>query len=161
MARLETLPAPSILLFLMDGNPRELFEKEIKECAGHKYAQSSKVSSLCRFIIYAILALVWPLSYVSNKGFNFTNIFLIIALLGSLAYLLLDIIHYFTDSVAYHSLAMTLQKGDGDEQCLRWYYEVQSEKIGCRSSRFLTCKFIFMLVISVFFITGMCVCLWG
>lgn len=145
----------SLPLIIMDGNPRELFEKEIKECAGAKYTQSSKVSSLCRYIIYAVLAMVWPLSYESDKGFVLTNVFLIIALLGALLYLLLDIVHYYTDSIAYHSLAMTLQKGNGDEQCLRWYYEVQTEKIGCRSTRFLTCKFVFMLVVAACFVAGM------
>lgn len=143
----------------MEGNPRDVFEKEITRCAEHKYAQSSKVSSLCRFVIYAILALVWPLSYDATSGFTFTNAFLLISLFGSLAYLLLDIIHYFTDSVAYHSLAMTLQKGDGDEQSLKWYYEYQSEKIGCRSTCFLTWKFVLMLAISACFITGMCISL--
>jgi len=134
-----------------------LFEKEIKECAEYKYAQSSKVSSLCRYIVYAVLALVWPLSYESDQGFVLTNVFLIIVLLGSLLYLLLDIVHYYTDSIAYHSLAMTLQKGKEDEQCLRRYYEVKSEKIGRRSTRFLTYKFVFMLVIALCFIAGMCV----
>lgn len=149
----------SIESFMKD-NSRVVFKEEIKECAGYKYSQSSKVSSLSRYIVYGIIGLVWSISYDKNTGLYIPNIFLLIALLGSLAYLLLDVIHYFTDSVAYHSLAMTLRRGIGEERCLRKYFGWQSARIGNRSSCFLTCKFVFMLVLSAFFVIGIIKNIW-
>lgn len=137
---------------------KEVFKEEIKECSGYKYSQSSKVSSLSRTIIYAIIGLIWAFSFNSeNGGFNLQNRILIWAFFFSLFFLIIDITHYFVDTIHYHGLICLLERSEMEITATREKYENKKEIVEDVSHIFLIIKYILMIVTASIFITGMLV----
>lgn len=130
-------------------------KEAIKDCSEYKYSQSSKVSSLGRTIIYAIIGLVWAISYTPNEGFYLQNNLLAIAFYCALFYLILDLAHYFIDTIAYHSIAHRLERGVGSKNSLVKESNKRMRRIEISSFCFLVCKFFLILVISSLFLLGM------
>lgn len=144
----------------MKNDPKVVFKEEIKACGNYKYSQSTKVSSLGRTIIYAILGLVWAVSYSPQTGFMIESLILSIAFFCALFYLLIDITHYFVDTIGFHSLSNHLQRGKGSTESVRAYYKRQSQIISKVSFRFLVSKFVLLVAISILFIIGMLQEIW-
>lgn len=95
---------PDLLVLLkskkMEADNQDPVKKELEECQGYHYSQSSKVSSLSRNIVYGIIGTGWVLIYADNQ-YHEPCTWLIIALGLSFVYLLLDLAHYFSDSCSY------------------------------------------------------------
>lgn len=79
--------------------------KEIEHCQeaceNAQYTQSGKVSSTSRTIIYSIIGTIWIIIYNSTPHKIEINSLLVVALIMSFIYLLLDISHYFIDTIRY------------------------------------------------------------
>ena len=147
---------------IMSGEKKEakskIIEERIQKFSANKYAQSSKASSLGRTIIYAIIGLIWALSYKPDSGFSaFDNIVLGIAFFLALVYLFVDISHYFADTIGYDRLSTRLESPyeTDTEEILKEFSEAESLKLEKRSLLHFKCKFIFMIITVVVFVSGM------
>ena len=85
----------------------------LSECQDYHYKQSSNVSSLARYIIYAIIATIWLT--INAESFLCINWWLRIALFAAFLYLLADIVHYFWDSVSYRREYFKFEKEIGND----------------------------------------------
>ena len=127
-------------------------KKELDECQGYHYSQSSKVSSLSRNIVYGIIGTCWVLIY-ANGSFHQPCIWLIIALGLSFVYLLLDLTHYFSDSCSYRREYFRLDRNKMTQGIL-YRHEKYMDGVSKRSFRLLKAKFYSVLVIAVIFVIG-------
>ena len=123
-------------------------KKLLEECQNYHYSQSSKASSLSRTIIYGIIGTCWILIYADNE-FHEPCILLEIALASSFIYLLLDLIHYFTDSCSYRKEYFRL-----NDDLTADRHEKYMDKVSKRSFYILIMKFGLAIVIAVIFIIG-------
>ena len=139
--------------------------KSITECQSYHYSQSSKVSSIARTVVMGIIGTVWVLIYSdSTRSFNADNINLLIVMSLCFIYLLVDIGHYFRDAVAYRRESLRLHPEDEcyQDRDIDWG-EYESRMVGYTecSYRWFVTKFVFLCVISVYFITIMIIMILG
>jgi predicted ferric reductase len=128
-------------------------QKLLSECQDYHYKQSSNVSSLSRYIIYAIIATIWLI--INSSGFDGINTLLKIALFASFIYLLLDILHYFIDAVRYKREYFQFDKETMSAKMFA-EHEERMNKYSKRSGNWICCKFVCLIIISVGFLVGMC-----
>lgn len=132
-------------------------EKNLTECQGYHYSQSSMASTLLRNIIFTIIGVIWVLSY-KDTGFLIPNLWLYIALGFSFLYIVFDVIHYFVDSCAYRKQYFKLESMKSrDNACeaeIIKSHEDDMTKIAKRSFSMLIAKFITMILTSIVFIIG-------
>ena len=121
-------------------------DKRLEECQNYHYSQSSKVSALSRNIIYGMIGTCWVLIYADNQ-YHKPCWWIIIALGLSFAYLLLDLVHYFSDSYSYRNEYFEIEHKKNIEG-----HEAYMNKVSKRSFHLLIAKFICGLVISVVFV---------
>lgn len=147
---------PGLLVLLkskkMEADNQDPVKKELEECQGYHYSQSSKVSSLSRNIVYGIIGTCWVLIYANNH-YNKPCTWLIIALGLSFVYLLLDLAHYFSDSCSYRKEYFRLDRDKKTEGIL-YRHEEYMDGVSKRSFHLLIAKFICVLVIAVIFVIG-------
>lgn len=124
----------------------------LSECQDYHYKQSSNVSSLARYIIYAIIATIWLT--INAESFLCINWWLRIALFAAFLYLLADIVHYFWDSVSYRREYFKFEKETSVDDNFP-EHEKRMNKFSKRSFVWLCVKFSFLIVISVLFLLGM------
>ena len=127
---------------------------ELKSCSTYKYSQSSKVSSLARTIVYAIIGLIWTFFYSPNDGFSIKSTYLFVVFCLALLYLVLDITHYFVDTIGYHKMAYELEQSGKDEEILQKYYAEQSKQIERNSLVLFIIKYCFALSLAIAFSIG-------
>lgn len=140
----------------------------IKECEEYQYNQSSNVSRLSRNIIYGIIGTIWILIYDDDTCQD-TCIWIRAALVLSCLYLLLDLIHYFVDFLAYRKESYLLSHEvdscdccKEDDQlshknktaCISRRHKERTLMFSKRSANCLKAKFISILIISVLFLIG-------
>lgn len=129
---------------------QETKDELINEVSDYQYKQSGQVSTLCRYVIYGIVGTVWVLSYV-NGNLEKPNILLLLSIIFSFIYLLLDVIHYYMDTFFYyresHKLMNDCITEENHAKCM-----VETSK---RSFVLLTHKFILTIIISLLFVGGM------
>lgn len=117
------------------------------------YEQSSKVSTISRGMVYAIIATIWAISY-EDGSFSFPRGWLLITICLCGAFLVLDLVHYYVDTFFHYkqtqdifwhkNLTREISREDG----------VKYAKNGKLSYGFLSSKFYLVLVIVVCFLIG-------
>lgn len=124
----------------------------LDECQSYHYQQSSNVSSLARYIIYAIIATIWFL--IDEEGLNSIHCVLKGTLFSAFIYLFVDIVHYFKDAVNYRKECSKLNKeiSIGGEYL---QHEKRMEVFSNRSFIYLCIKFGFLILIAISFVVGM------
>lgn len=152
--RLTNLPGLLVLLKSkkMEADNQDPVKKELEECQGYHYSQSSKVSSLSRNIVYGIIGTGWVLIYADNQ-YHEPCTWLIIALSLSFVYLLLDLVHYFSDSCSYRREYFRLDRDQKTEGIL-YRHEEYMDGVSKRSFHLLIAKFVCVLMIAVIFVIG-------
>lgn len=133
-------------------NNNEDIEKRLSECQDYHYAQSSKVSTISRTLIFGIIGTTWVIIYSNNTFTRPVNL-LIITLCLSFGYLVLDLIHYFWDACNYRSQSFRLDKERQTDGILHKHEEYM-DLVSIRSFRMIVFKFILILIISILFVIG-------
>ena len=136
----------------MNQNNSDNIDKLKEECQDYHYSQSSKVSAISRNIVYGIIGTCWVLIYADNH-YHKPCLWIIITLCLCFVYLLLDLVHYFSDSCSYRNESFRLDR-DKNKDGILYRHEEYMDCVSKRSFRFLILKFIFMLVIAVLFLIG-------
>ena len=123
-------------------------EKLQSECQEYHYSQSSKVSNLSRNIIYGIIGTCWILIYADNR-YHEPCIWLTITMALCFIYLLLDLIHYFSDACSYRNEYFKLNYNTSVDR-----HETFMNTVSKRSFHLLIAKFTSIIVIAIIFIIG-------
>lgn len=139
------------------GNSGNTFEEKKQklqdETQDYMYQQSSKFSSVSRNLVLGIIGTNWFLTYVDGK-LRIPNLYLFASLLLGLMFLLVDVIHYFGDSVSYQKELYSLD-GYKTEQDLIDKHESKMDKINKRSHIFIVTKFSLLVFASILFFIGL------
>ena len=122
------------------------------ELQGYMYSQSSKLSSVSRNLIFGILGTIWVMTFSEGK-MTIPNPYLFYALLASLLFMVVDVFHYFWDSISYHRQQYKLDSYMNHEE-IENIYEKRMDKINNRSHYFLIGKTSVLLLAALFFIVG-------
>lgn len=122
------------------------------ELQGFMYSQSSKLSSVSRNLIFGILGTIWIMTYVEGK-LTIPTPQLFYALLISLFFLAVDVLHYFLDSISYHHQQYNLDTYKTFEE-LRYVYDRDMDRINKRSHRFIIWKTLVLFIASMLFVWG-------
>ena len=122
------------------------------ELQGYMYSQSSKLSSVSRNLIFGILGTIWVMTFSEGK-MTIPNPYLFYALLTSLLYMIIDVFHYFCDSISYHRQQYKLDSYKNNQE-IENIYEKRMDKINNRSHYFLIGKTSVLLLAAIFFIIG-------
>ena len=122
------------------------------ELQGFMYSQSSKLSSVSRNLIFGILGTIWIMTYAKGK-LTIPNPQLFYALLFSLLFMAVDVLHYFMDSISYHRQQYKLDTYKNFEE-LRYIYDRDMDDINKRSHKFILGKTIVLSLASVMFVWG-------
>lgn len=125
-------------------------DKQILESQEFHRSQASKTSSLSRSIVFSIIATIWVVSF--KKGtLVCPNWALIVTLSFSFFYLLVEIIHYFSDACVYYNESHNLFNDEVAEK--------KHDRIMLNASRrsfyFFVLNFILFVIICIFFIVGL------
>lgn len=128
---------------------KEALEEELQ---GFMYSQSSKLSSVSRNLIFGILGTVWVMTFAEGK-LTIPNPQLFYALLISLLFMVIDVLHYLLDSISYHRQQYKLEhyKTKGD---LINIYNKEMDSINKRSHNFVVSKTIILFLAAIMFIWG-------
>lgn len=121
------------------------------ETQQYMYSQSSKFSSVSRNLIFGAMGTIWAFSF-TNGEITINNVCLMIALLLSVLYLFLDVIHYYTDTNSYNKEQYNLDKYKNDEDLVK--HEKTMDSINQRSNHFIVWKFRVLIVASLMFVIG-------
>lgn len=136
------------------GNTFEEKKQKLQdETQDYMYQQSCKFSSVSRNLVLGIIGTNWFLTYVDGK-LRIPNRYLFASLLLGLMFLLVDVIHYFVDSVSYQKELCSLDKYE-TEQELESKHEPEMDKINKISHRFIIAKFVLLVFASVLFFFGL------
>lgn len=122
------------------------------ELQGYMYSQSSKLSSVSRNLIFGILGTIWVMTFSEGK-MTIPNPYLFYALLASLLFMVVDVFHYFWDSMSYHHQQYKLDSYESNEE-IDNIYEKRMDEINNRSHYFLIGKTSVLLLAALFFIMG-------
>lgn len=114
-------------------------------------AQSQSLSTVSRTIAGVILGTIWVICYKENVV-KIPNIWIAISIILSLAFFLVELLHYFIDSLFYHCKSDHIVKSKGDFNYEKIYNSVQDHS-KC-SFYFLIAKAITTFLLSVVFIVG-------
>lgn len=132
------------------------FEKKkaelLTETQQYMYSQSSKFSSVSRNLIFGTMGTIWAFSF-TNGEITINNVYLMIALLLCVLYLMLDVIHYYTDTNSYNKEQYNLDNYKDDKELNE--HEKTMDSINKRSNRFIVWKFRVLIVTSIMFVIGL------
>lgn len=132
------------------------FEKKkaelLTETQQYMYSQSSKFSSVSRNLIFGTMGTIWAFSF-TNGEITINNVYLMIALLLCVLYLMLDVIHYYTDTNSYNKEQYNLDNYKDDKELNK--HEKTMDSINKRSNRFIVWKFRVLIVTSIMFVIGL------
>lgn len=133
---------------------KDTYDDLLQTCNKSLYEQSSKLSTICRGMVYAIIATIWAVSYKDGvfhmpEGWFLWTIFLC----GM--YIFADIMHYFLDTSFYfksaqhifrhRKLTTSVSKDDANKFV----------KNSRRSYYFLCAKYGLSIIILMLFVTSM------
>lgn len=122
------------------------------ELQGFMYSQSSKLSSVSRNLIFGILGTIWIMTYAEGK-LTISGPQLFYALLFSLLFMAVDVLHYFMDSISYHRQQYKLDTYKTYEE-LRNVYDRDMDRINKRSHKFIIGKTLILMLASIMFVWG-------
>lgn len=122
------------------------------ELQGYMYSQSSKLSSVSRNLTFGMLGTIWVMTYSEGK-MTIPNPYLFYALLSSILFMVVDVVHYFWDSISYHRQQYKLDKYKTNEE-IDNIHEKQMDKINKRSHNFLLGKTFVLFLAALLFIRG-------
>ena len=125
----------------------------LDETQKYMYQQSSKFSSVSRSLILGIIGTIWVLTYTEGK-LRVPNNWLLYGLIGGLLFLLVDVIHYFWDSMSYQRELYRLDKYKSQDE-LNENHENIMDYINKRSNSFLVAKFFILIISSGLFTYGL------
>jgi len=126
-----------------------VLDKLKEECENFHYAQSSKVSTLARTIVYGIIGTIWVIVYSSStKQLELPCTILMICLASCFVYLLFDMIHYFADAVCYREESFRMDNNTIPQ------HEKYMNKISTISFIMFCVKFGITIAIAILFIVG-------
>ena len=127
-------------------------QKLLDETQSYKYSQSSKFSSVSRTLVLGIMGTTWILTYTDGKLY-IPNLYLSASLFICLLFLLVDVIHYYSDSISYQRELCKLDQYRTVED-LDKTHEKTMNTINKRSNRFIVAKFWILICASVLFFIG-------
>ncbi len=133
-------------------NVKSRKEQLQNELQGYMYSQSSKLSSVSRNLTFGILGTIWVMTFSEGK-MTIPNPYLFYALLTSLLFMVVDVVHYFWDSISYHQQQYELDKYTTDKEIDK-IHEGKMDKINKRSYRFVIGKTTVLFLAAFFFIMG-------
>lgn len=90
------------------------YEDLMKKCNHALYEQSSKVSSICRGMVYATIATVWAILYDDGQFCMPEGIMLWTLGLCAL-FIVVDIVHYFYETCFNYRLSQKVFKEEKDQ----------------------------------------------
>ena len=122
------------------------------ELQSYMYSQSSRLSSVSRNLIIGMLGTIWVMTY-SKGNMTIPNPYLFFALLTSMLFMVVDVVHYFWDSISYHRQQYKLDKYKTNEE-IDNIHEKQMDKINKRSHNFLLGKTFVLFLAALLFIRG-------
>ena len=128
-------------------------QKLMDETQEYMYQQSSKFSSVSRFLIVGIIGTIWILTYAEGK-LLVPNYFLLASLISSLLFLFIDVIHYFADSMSYQKELYRLDDYKSQDDLLM-KHELIMNTINKRSHRYIIIKYCVLMLAAVLFIIGL------
>ena len=123
------------------------------ETQEYMYQQSSKFSSVSRYLIAGIIGTIWILTYTEGKLF-IPNSFLLASLICSLLFLFVDVIHYFTDSKSYQKELYRFDDYKSQDD-LQMIHEPRMDSINKRSHGYIILKFCVLMCAAILFIIGL------
>ena len=119
----------------------------------YMYSQSSKFSSVSRTLVFGVIGTIWFLIYTDGR-LSVPNICLFISLVLGLIFLLVDVIHYYLDSVSYQDELYQFDEYK-TQYDLDKKHEDNMNYINRRSHRFIVAKFWILIIVSASFLFGM------
>ena len=119
------------------------------------YNQSSKFSTVSRNLILGIVGTIWILTYSDGK-LDIPNGWLLWSLLLAIFFLLVDLIHYFWDTMSYHDELYKLDEYKSQDE-IDHIHEPKMDSINKRSHKFIVFKFCMLLITSILFLVGIIV----
>ena len=122
------------------------------ELQGFMYSQSSKLSSVSRNLVFGILGTIWIMTYAEGK-LTIPTPQLFYALLFSLLFMAVDVLHYFLDSISYHRQQYNLDTYKTFEE-LSYVYDRDMDGINKRSHKFILWKTLVLMIASILFVWG-------
>lgn len=123
------------------------------------YAQSSKFSSVSRNLILGIIGTIWVITY-SDGNLKISNYWLFGSLIVALLFLLVDVIHYYWDTISYHNEQYKLDKYSCQKE-LDNEHEPRMDTINKRSHSFIVIKFWILMFVSFLFVIGLLIKTFG
>ena len=126
------------------------YEDLMKQCNHALYEQSSKVSTICRGMIYAIITTVWAILY--NDGHFCMPEGIMLWTLGLCAlFIIVDIVHYFCETCFNYRLSQKVFKHEDQSKPIRTKDLKKFVRNSQRSFWFIVGKFsVAMITIVVF-----------
>lgn len=137
----------------MNNTNNKEIEQLISECENYKYTQSSKVSTISRNIIFSMIGTIWVIFYSNGKVIQIPSALLLIALGFSFFYLLLDLIHYYSDTSSYKKESFRLSE-EIDIEIQKERHEEFMNKVSIRSFIIFRAKFWWVIITSIIFVLG-------
>ncbi|MDE6112156.1 MAG: hypothetical protein K2G46_01900 [Bacteroidales bacterium] len=144
----------------MSTNAKKTINDEIEEyqksCEDSQNEQSGKVSFTSRTIIYGIIGTIWILISTKEASCpNDINVLLVIAMIMSFIYLLLDISHYFIDSCRYRIESFRLDSANFDENYKLNRCKTNMDNIAVCSFMAVVFKYVLTLITAILFLLGL------
>ena len=138
------------------------FEEQAKDavlkcqsaCESSQNAQSSKVSSISRSMVYGIIGAIWAMMCSQDFEMSQFNDCLKASVIMGFIYLLLDITHYFVDACRYRLESFRLDK-KVDALYLFNSSRIKLDNIAICSFIAVVLKYFMSLATSVVFLIGL------
>lgn len=91
----------------MKENKKDTYDDLLTSSNKSLYEQSSKVSTISRGMVYAIIATIWAISY-KEGAFSIPRGWLLVTICLCGAFILLDLIHYYIDTRFHYNQTQTI-----------------------------------------------------
>lgn len=86
---------------MSESNDKETLDELIKSSNNSKYNQSSKLSDICRYWMYALIGIIWSMSY-KNHQFIIEDNWILSAFICVIVFHIIDIGHYLSSTIFHH-----------------------------------------------------------
>lgn len=97
---------------------KDTYEDLLKKCNVALYEQSSKVSTICRGMVYAVIASTWAMLY--DNGHFYMPEGIMLWTLGVCAlFILVDIVHYFCETCFNYCTSQRVFKEEKQSEPIR------------------------------------------
>lgn len=97
---------------------KDTYEDLLKKSNKALYEQSSKVSTICRSMVYAVIATVWAILY-DNGHFSMPEGVMLWTLGFCALFIIVDIVHYFYETCFNFTLSQRVFKYEDQSKPIR------------------------------------------